>query len=560
MNDHAGQALPDLVPARMLNEFIYCPRLFYLEWVDGLFEHNADTAEGALVHERSDSGGGRAPGPDMANMEGWEGVARSVTLDAPSLGLVATIDVLEGAGGEVYPVDHKKGKPQPDGAPWDADRYQLAAQVLVLRENGYRAQGGFVSYRATRNRVWVQVTPDLEEAVRKQLAELRLVAASPKPPPPLVDSNKCPRCSLVGICLPDETTLLASGDAAELRPRRLIAARPNAQPLYVQDQDCTVGLKGGRVEVRRGDDVVASVRRIDLLEVALFGAARITSPALRDLAADGIPITHFTYGGWFKAMTVGIETNNIGLRIAQFRAADDLDRSLEFARRFVNAKIRNARVLLRRNGGSDCRAAVRDLARLARAADAAPDFEVLLGIEGAAARTYFGALATVLRGRSRRLRGLDFSQRTRRPPRDRANATLSFLYALLTKEATLAARRVGFDPLLGFYHRPRFGRPALALDLMEEFRPLIADSVLITLINGDRMRPGYFEERADAVVLSPVGRRTVISAFEKRMATEVQHPTFGYKVTYRRALELQARILAAALLGEIPAYRPFTTR
>ncbi|MCL6441629.1 MAG: hypothetical protein K6T27_09085, partial [Thermoleophilum sp.] len=104
MNDHAGQALPDLVPARMLNEFIYCPRLFYLEWVDGLFEHNADTAEGALVHERSDSGGGRAPGPDMANMEGWEGVARSVTLDAPSLGLVATIDVLEGAGGEVYPV------------------------------------------------------------------------------------------------------------------------------------------------------------------------------------------------------------------------------------------------------------------------------------------------------------------------------------------------------------------------------------------------------------------------------------------------------------------------
>lgn len=560
MNGQTGQGLPDRVPARMLNEFIYCPRLFYLEWVDGVFEHNADTAEGALVHERSDAGGGRAPSADLAEVDSWEGVARSVTLDAPTLGLIATIDVLEGDAGEVYPVDHKKGRPRPDGSPWDPDRYQLAAQVLVLRENGYRARGGFVSYRATRSRVWVELTPDLENSVRERVSELRSVAAAPKPPPPLVDSKKCPRCSLVGICLPDETNLLRSFEETEKSPRRLIAARPNAQPLYVQDHDCTVGLKGGRVEVRKGEEVVASVRRIDLLEVALFGAARITSPALRDLAADGIPITHFTYGGWFKAITVGMETNNIGLRIEQFRAADDEGRSLELARRFVNAKIRNARVLLRRNGGDGCAEAVRELARLARAAERAPDVGNLLGIEGAAGRAYFGALATVLRGRSRRLPGLDFRQRTRRPPRDPANAALSFLYALLTKEATLAVRRVGFDPLLGFYHRPRFARPALALDLMEEFRPLIADSVLLTLVNGDRLRPSDFDERAGAVALNATGRRTVIAAFEQRMTTEVRHPTFGYKVTYRRALELQARVLAAALVGDIPAYRPFTTR
>jgi len=560
MSGQAGQGLPDLVPARMLNEFIYCQRLFYLEWVDGVFEHNADTAEGAVVHERSDAGGGRAPSPDASDAESWEGAARSVTLDAPGLGLIATIDILEGDGGEVYPVDHKKGRPRPDGSPWEPDRYQLAAQVLVLRENGYRVRGGFVSYRATRSRVWVELTPDLEKSVRERLAELRSVAASAKPPPPLVDSKKCPRCSLVSLCLPDETNLLRSQEETELRPRRLIASRPDAQPLYVQDHDCTVGLKGGRVEVRRGDEVVASVRRIDLLEVALFGAARITGPALRDLAADGIPVTHFSYGGWFKAMTVGMETNNIGLRIEQFRAADDPGRSLELARRFVNAKIRNARVLLRRNGGDGCGAAVKELARLARAAERAPDLASLLGIEGAAGRSYFAALATILRGRSGRLRGLDFRQRTRRPPRDPANAALSFLYALLTKEATVAGRRVGFDPLLGFYHRPRFARPALALDLMEEFRPLIADSVLLTLVNGDRLRESDFDKRAGAVALNAAGRRTVIAAFEQRLTTEVRHPTFGYKVTYRRALELQARVLAAALVGDIPAYRPFTTR
>ena len=137
---------------------------------------------------------------------------------------------------------------------------------------------------------------------------------------------------------------------------------------------------------------------------------------------------------------------------------------------------------------------------------------------------------------------------------------LSFLYALLTKECALAARRVGFDPLLGFYHRPRFGRPALALDLMEELRPLIADSVLLTLVNGGRLTIGDFAERGGAVTLTASGRRAVIASFEQRLTTALVHPTFGYRVTYRRAIELQARILAATLLGDVPAYRPLVTR
>jgi len=140
------------------------------------------------------------------------------------------------------------------------------------------------------------------------------------------------------------------------------------------------------------------------------------------------------------------------------------------------------------------------------------------------------------------------------------NATLSFLYALLTKECALAVRRVGFDPLLGFFHRPRYGRPALALDLMEEFRPLVGDSVLLTLVNGSRLSPGDFVERAGAVSLTGPGRKAVIRAFEQRMATEVIHPTFRYRVTYRRALELQARLLAAFLIKDVPDYHAFVTR
>lgn len=553
------QAVPDLVPARMLNEFVYCPRLFYLEWVEGLWEENADTATGTLAHVRSDRGGGRMPAAEEAD-DGWSGEARSVTLDAPRLGLIAKIDLVEGEDGTVSPVDHKKGRPRPDGSAWDPERLQVAAQVLVLRENGYRSERGYLSFRETRTRIPVEVDGAVERELREHLVELRRVAAGTQPPPPLVSSPKCPRCSLVGICLPDETNALRLARERG-RPRRLIAARPDAAPLYVQEPGSHVRLSSGRIEVVKGDDVLASLRQIDVSEVAVLGASSISGPALRELAGAGVPVTHFSFGGWFQAMTVGLEPRNIELRIAQFRHADDEQAALALAKAFVAAKIKNGRVLLRRNGGERAADAVARLQRLARKAQRCPDAGSLLGVEGAAAREYFQALG-VLFGR-RASRGglvLDFERRTRRPPRDRANAVLSFLYAMLTKEAALAARRVGFDPLLGFYHRPRFGRPALALDLMEEFRPLIADSTLLTLVNGSRLTAGDFVERAGTFALSPPGRKAVIAAFEQRMLAGVIHPTFGYRVTYRRALELQARLLAAALLGEIPEYRPFVTR
>ena len=555
-----ARLVPDLVPARMLNEFVYCPRLFYLEWVEGLWEENTDTASGGLAHRRSDRGGGRMPPAEDVD-EAWTGEARSVTLDAPGLGLIAKIDLVEAEDGSVSPVDHKKGRPRADGTAWEPEQMQMAAQVLVLRENGYRCDRGYLSFRETRTRVAIDVDEALEARVRERLAELRALAAQNEPPPPLVDSPKCPRCSLVGICLPDETNALRF--ARERRPhvRRLIAARPDASPLYVQEPGSSVRLSGGRIEVRQEGEAVASLRQIDVTEVALFGGASISGPALRELVSGGVPITHFSFGGWFQAMTVGFEQSNIELRIAQFRHADDRDAALELARAFVSAKIRNGRVLLRRNGGERATAAVRELQRLARRAGHAPDPESLLGIEGAAAREYYRALTELLGTRARGA-GLsfDFERRSRRPPRDRVNAVLSFLYAMLAKECALAVRRVGFDPLLGFYHRPRFGRPALALDLMEEFRPVIAESVLLTLVNGRRLTSGDFVERGGAVSLTSSGRRAVIAAFEQRMSTDVIHPTFGYRVAYRRALELQARLLAASLLGEVPQYRPFVTR
>src|SRR5690606_23922931 len=176
--------------------------------------------------------------------------------------------------------------------------------------------------------------------------------------------------------------------------------------------------------------------------------------------------------------------------------------------------------------------------------------ESLLGIEGTAARTYFSAFSGMLTEASL-ASGFDYSGRNRRPPRDRLNALLSFSYALLTRDALSACRTAGLDPLLGFYHQPQFGRPSLALDLMEEFRPLVADSSVLHAINNRTIQFDDFVEAAGAVSLSDKGRRNYIKAYEQRLEQEVTHPVFGYKITYRRVLEVQARLLGRLLLGEL---------
>ena len=152
------------------------------------------------------------------------------------------------------------------------------------------------------------------------------------------------------------------------------------------------------------------------------------------------------------------------------------------------------------------------------------------------------------------------NDRNRRPPRDPVNAVLSFVYSLLVKELTIVLQAVGFDPMLGFFHRPRYGRPSLALDVAEEYRPLIADSTALMAFNNGELDHTSFLERAGAVTLTEAGRKSVIAAFERRLEQEVTHPIFGYRVSYRRILEVQARLLARTITGELPEYIPFFTR
>jgi CRISPR-associated protein Cas4 len=317
--------IPELLPARMLNEFVYCPRLFHLEWVQGEWEESADTLSGSREHRRVDVEGGTLPGAEELAGEGF--TARSVLLSAPGEGLTARLDVLEGRGGEVVPVDYKRGRAPTGPEPvWDADRVQLGAQALVLRENGYVCREAIVYYVASRRRVAIAVDDALVEWTRAQVRGAREVASSSTAPPPLVDSPKCPRCSLVGICLPDEQNRLAAPageDAPEVR--RLYPARDDALPLYVQVQGARIAKRGEELEVVERDQGSRRVRLIDVSQLALYGNVEVSSSALRCVLSRGIPVCYFSYGGWFQGIAHGIGNRNCDLRLHQYRVASDAE-------------------------------------------------------------------------------------------------------------------------------------------------------------------------------------------------------------------------------------------
>lgn len=594
---------PDhLLPARMLNEFVYCPRLFYYEHVEGIFRESEDTVRGSADHKRVDAGSGAMP-KAKAPKPGEESIAalpdavqepevihsRSVTLGSAKLGVLAKMDLVEirttnendGPCQEITPVDYKAGapKPGPNGQElWDTDRMQLGLQCLILRENGYTCTEGIIYYRETRQRVRMQVTVELEHWILDKITQAREVAASSTIPPPLIDSPKCPRCSLAPVCLPDETALLKVRQATEAgeevsgKVRRLLAPRDETRVLYLNTPGLHVGCRSQTLVVKDKESVVDELRIKDVDHVALFGNIQLSTQALQNLCEAEIPISYFSMGGWFYGLTRGHGLKNIFTRIEQFKQSADPHSSLQLARCFVHGKIRNQRTLLMRNHVEPPADLLLKLKNSSEKALRASNLGELLGIEGAAAAFYFQAFPGMLKPEEPdEIPGLetpgtpaffsfDFEGRNRRPPCDPVNALLSLAYSILAKDCTLAALAVGFDPYLGFYHQPRFGRPALALDLMEEFRPILADSVVITLINNRMLTPGDFVQAGQAVNLTQTGRKTFFNAYEKRMTSLVTHPVFDYKVSYRRALELQFRILARVLTGEIPEYQPFTTR
>jgi CRISPR-associated protein Cas1 len=337
--------------------------------------------------------------------------------------------------------------------------------------------------------------------------------------------------------------------------------------LYVTTPDAYLRLEGETVCVMIEDQKRLQVPLHHLSAFVLFDYVMLSPALLGRCAEDGRSVVWLNRSGKFNARLEGPVNGNILLRQAQFRAADDDAHTLGLARAVVAGKLRNSRQVLMRGAretddGTEKEALVRAsklLASQVRKIPAVEDLDVLRGLEGDSARLYFDALPMVMKPQFRT--DFPFDSRTRRPPRDRFNALISFLYALVVSDCRAALETVGLDPQLGFLHAVRPGRPALALDLLEEFRAPLADRLALTLVNRGQVQARDFDEReGGAVLLNDVGRKTVIAAYQSRKQEEVTHPVLQQSVPIGLLPHLQARLLARHLRGDVKHYVPYLLR
>ncbi|MBM3984051.1 MAG: CRISPR-associated endonuclease Cas1, partial [Planctomycetes bacterium] len=384
--------------------------------------------------------------------------------------------------------------------------------------------------------------------------------------------NKCFGCSLVTVCLPEETLYglspRAEGDAGEAKGvelRRVIPQSDNGAVLYLQEPGSKVGKSSEHLVIKKDGKETGRVPLHAVRQVVVCGNVQVSTQALETMAENEIGVSYVTGHGRFIGAFVPAPAKNVSLREAQFRQFGDPAVCLELAKTVVRAKLANQRTLLMRSlrGDEEARGSheygAKGLNGLLGRVDDQTSVESVLGIEGQGAALYFGEFGRFLKPLPDG-KGFDFTTRNRRPPRDPVNALLSFAYAMLARDCFSAVCTVGFDPYKGFFHQGRHGKPSLALDLMEEFRPVIADSVVLTLINNESLSKGDFIMWRGACNLTEAGRRAFFAAYEKRKATEISHPVYGYRMSYSRMLEVQARMLAAFVRGEVPSYTGFTVR
>lgn len=550
-----------LLPVRRLHNYVYCPRLFYLQWVENIFVPNEDTVEGEAIHSKVD-----APSRlkhEALTAEG--GTLRSVALSSEKLRITGVVDLLENDAetGCVSLVDYKKGHPaRNDSGDWEVkenDAVQLAAYALLLAEIGVEVAAASVYYAEVKRHVPLELSDALFEKCKAHIAAAYEVAEQGNCPPPVEHFSRCLACSAYPICLPLESKAWAAGDVG--RKTESETQRPpmpendKGEILVVQNNRAAVGIRGGEVQVRLEGELVARHPLHQLQAVYLYGPVQVSAQAVTALMEHSIPISYFSAAGRFIGMSGGLPLSGVDARMGQYRMWTLPDKRLVIASEIIKSKIHNQRVILMRNGNASD-SVLRELARLRDSCSNQSGLGSLRGVEGMAAALYFSHFSSMLKDSM----GFGFEGRNRRPPRDPVNALLSLGYSVLTKELTGMAYTVGLDPFLGFFHSPRYGRPALALDMMEEFRPLIVDSVVLTLINRGEITQADFVQTSRGTMLTDSGRRQFWRAWARRLDTEVTHPAFGYRMSYRRMMEVQMRQLWRFCREDVQSFHGFVTR
>lgn len=522
---------PPVFSVHSLHALAYCERLFFLEEVEKIRIADERVYAGRRLHlELVDS----------------ERPPERLTFESDQLGIRGTVDVLRRRDGELTPYEHKRGRSAGTKSAreaWLSDRIQVGAYSLLVEEAmGEVVTEARVRYHADGVTVRVPVDEGLRREVRGAIERARVVAATVERPPVTRNERLCVRCSLSPVCLPEESRLAVD---TEWSPVRLLPAHAAGITLHVTDHGAQVARRSDELVVKRRDGEeafpVASVST-----VVLHGFAQITTQAVRLCVDRGIDV-HWTTvtGGHVASLAPSSGTAQRHLR--QLRALDEPVLALRLARRLVAAKVENQLRFLLRATRREARteAMTASLTRIRgaiRESNRAASDDELLGIEGNAAAAYFAALSELL-GRGDDVR-FYLDGRSRRPPRDRVNALLSFGYALLYRVVVGAILSVGLHPGMGFYHRPRSSAHPLALDVMELFRTPIVDMAFLAALSRKTFDAARdFSVVPGQVMLSDAGRRKAIEVFERRLADTWKHSSVGYSLSYARIVELEVRLL-----------------
>ncbi len=537
---------PILLPVSAVAEYMYCPRNFYYRMVEGAEERNAVMLEGALQEEAREERARQIRGDALQ----W----RQIRVASQYYGLTAELDVVEELDGCCYPVEYKCGEYK-ESVP---DDVQVCCQALLLEENlGIDIEQAFIYYAVSNKRRAVLLTPTLRDFTLQAIETARDVLADGAVPEPL-DDERCDGCSLAARCLPGEVAFLRNKGE---QPRRIVPSAELGRVLYVDTYGAYLRKREGYIQVTKDKELLHEIPLTAVDQVVLVGQVNATTPLLTELLHKGVPVYLCQYGGRLNGWLQPMWGKNSLLRIAQVRAFDDPAVTLSLARSFVRGKLNNYRTLLlryqRSTENGQLAEAADTIARTLKTLDSQDTLDAVRGAEGFGSRAWFESMPHMLR---RGETDFFFAGRNRRPPRDPVNALLSFGYSMLAKDLIGELMRVGLDPYVGFLHSAVYGRPALALDLMEEFRPIIVDSAVLTAINTNMVGPDNFTVNDLACTLDEKGRKSFFQAYRNRMNEEITHPIFGYKLSYRRTMELQARMLAKTIRGEIDGYRPFVVR
>ncbi len=515
----------------LIAHHVFCPRRAWLE----LHGERTDTEQmsvGVRDHVAVDD-----PATSRASR------CRAVDVSSEELGFTGRCDSIEqGADGELVVVEHKANPLRRKSEVTDAQAVQLALQAIALREADHRVDGAAVWFTTTRERVEVPLTKELlvEAGAAAQATRSTLIADSP--PPPLEDDDRCRRCSHVTVCLPDE-------HRRRNPARRIAVGDPFGRVLHLSTPGSRASIRRGRIAISTADSDPELVPIGQVCGLVVHGNADVSSALLREILSRGYPIVWCTWSGRVIGWASPADGPNGHVRGPQHRLRPEV--ALDVARSVVRGKIRNQRYILRRHqlDGS------RGLSELSRDTVGALGRSELFGIEGRAATRYFSQFGSCLKQP-----WASFAGRSGRLATDPINAALNLVYSLLLADMIRAVAACGLDPSGGVLHSAGRNKPALALDLMEEFRPIVADSAVLWAVNNGELRASDFRTDFDVVRLGVRGRKALIGAYERRMSSEFRHPHFGYRVSWRRAMEVQARMFLALAMGERADYRPIVMR